>query len=139
MSIAYRLGRLARIDDNAIGAVGPGLLNPIDDRSLPVAEGSDWSKRQHEPSLISNGPLKKVNLSMERFGLLGTFGDHIFEGVVSVDLRLAQAEEIEVGPVDDQDCLLSVAHSGSSGDGQPDSSFVLFHRSPEPNLSGPNV
>lgn len=57
-------------------------------------------------------PLEEVNVGFQVLALLLASGLDIRQAFMAVYLRLASAEEVEVGAVDNQDSLLSVTHFG---------------------------
>src|SRR5471032_2786551 len=78
---AVRIG--AGVDDDSVGAL-PRLVDPVDEQALVVG-------------------LTKLDRHRERLGALQTSLLDVGQGLVAIDLRLAQAEQVEIRSVEDQD------------------------------------
>lgn len=55
-------------------------------------------------------PLEEINMCIQAFALLDTGGFDVGERLVSVDVWLADAEQVEIGAVDNEDGFLGIAH-----------------------------
>src|SRR5690606_40881334 len=78
------------IDDDEIGALGAGLVDPVDKPAFVIT----LKKLTLCATLVSQGPQTAID---------------ILEGLMSVDIRLPGTQQVEVGPVKDQNMI---RHSG---------------------------
>lgn len=55
-------------------------------------------------------PLKEIDVCVQRFALLHTHGLDVLECFMPVDVRLANTEQVEIRPVDNEHRFLAVTH-----------------------------
>jgi hypothetical protein len=81
--IATEVGECGGIDDDA-GSALAAAVDPVDDLVFAVA-------------------LMELDRELELGAHAPAFGLHVRQGLAAVDLRLALAEQVEIGPVQDDD------------------------------------
>ena len=116
----------AGIDDDARGALA-GAVNPVDDLVFAIA----LMELDREPELLADAPAVRLDVG---------------ERLAAVDLRLALAEQVEIGSVQDNDDRV---HGGSplnmstrrprpEGSWARDSAIPLYHTQHAPRMTALN-
>ena len=71
---------------------------------------------------ISKQPLEEIDVCIQRFALLHTHILHVLKCLMPVNVRLADTEEVEIRPVDDEHRFLTATHLGVEVD-----AFVVLY------------